>query len=156
MSSQIFKFSLSGVWIDLLCQWVQLPSVSVPSICCHALRPSGVTIKVSTSLQVTAKAAIPSSGPLMALHDYYWHHLDSTSNNSHLSLPSLSKAHWGHWWASSFLEKSTFPFMAKCWSLQTFGTFPGHQQHSHLFLLLEAMRRHPGGLPGKANTGPQS
>lgn len=67
---------------SLLCQWAQLPSVSVPSICCHALRSSGVTIKVSTSLQVTAKAAIPSSGPLMAFHDYYWHHLDSTSNNS--------------------------------------------------------------------------
>ncbi|NP_001343357.1 pancreatic progenitor cell differentiation and proliferation factor isoform b [Mus musculus] len=41
-------------------------------------------------------AAIPSSGSLVATHDYY---------------RRLPKADPGHWWASFFFGKSTLPFM---------------------------------------------
>ncbi|XP_062939206.1 pancreatic progenitor cell differentiation and proliferation factor-like [Cynocephalus volans] len=68
-------------------------------------------------------AAIPSSGSLMATHNYYWHRLSSTSSNSscgsadysgealplHPGLPIVNPAHW---WVSFFFRKSMLPFMA--------------------------------------------
>ncbi|KAL4666720.1 hypothetical protein H8959_005409 [Pygathrix nigripes] len=68
-------------------------------------------------------AAIPSSGSLLATYDYYRRRLDSTSSNSSCGStecpgeviphpPGLPKADPGHWWASFFFWKSTFPFMA--------------------------------------------
>uniref|UniRef100_A0A673USS9 Pancreatic progenitor cell differentiation and proliferation factor n=1 Tax=Suricata suricatta TaxID=37032 RepID=A0A673USS9_SURSU len=68
-------------------------------------------------------AAIPSSGSLVATHDYYRRRLGSTSSNSSCGSaeypgeavphhPGLPKADPGHWWASFFFGKSTLPFMA--------------------------------------------
>ncbi|XP_054937534.1 pancreatic progenitor cell differentiation and proliferation factor-like [Physeter macrocephalus] len=68
-------------------------------------------------------AAMPSSGPLVATHDYYRRGLGATSSNSSCGCaecpgeaiplqPALPKAHPGHWWASFFFRNSTLPFMA--------------------------------------------
>uniref|UniRef100_A0A8C9ED87 Pancreatic progenitor cell differentiation and proliferation factor n=1 Tax=Phocoena sinus TaxID=42100 RepID=A0A8C9ED87_PHOSS len=68
-------------------------------------------------------AAMPSSGPLVATHDYYRRRLGTTSSNSSCGSaecpgeaiphqPALPKAHTGHWWASFFFRNSTLPFMA--------------------------------------------
>ncbi|XP_073744451.1 pancreatic progenitor cell differentiation and proliferation factor isoform X1 [Callorhinus ursinus] len=68
-------------------------------------------------------AAIPSSGSLVATHDYYRRRLGSTSSNSSCGSaeyageaiphhPGLPKADPGHWWASFFFGKSALPFMA--------------------------------------------
>ncbi|EDL88751.1 similar to RIKEN cDNA 2700038C09, isoform CRA_d [Rattus norvegicus] len=68
-------------------------------------------------------AAIPSSGSLVATHDYYRRRLGSSSSNSSGGSaeypgdavphsPGLPKADSGHWWASFFFGKSTLPFMA--------------------------------------------
>ncbi|XP_029392652.1 pancreatic progenitor cell differentiation and proliferation factor isoform X2 [Mus pahari] len=68
-------------------------------------------------------AAIPSSGSLVATHDYYRRRLGSSSSNSSggsaeypgdavPQSPGLPKADPGHWWASFFFGKSTLPFMA--------------------------------------------
>ncbi|EGW11075.1 pancreatic progenitor cell differentiation and proliferation factor [Cricetulus griseus] len=68
-------------------------------------------------------AAIPSSGSLVATHDYYRRRLgSSSSNNSSCGSaeypgdavphpPGLPKADPGHWWTSFFFGKSTLPFM---------------------------------------------
>ncbi|XP_044910590.1 pancreatic progenitor cell differentiation and proliferation factor-like [Felis catus] len=103
-------------------------------------------------------AAIPSSGLLMATHDYY-RCLGSTASNSSCGgaeypgeaiphHPGPSKAGPGHWMASFFFGKSTLPFMA------TRSESP--QASSNLIacdLTLEAMRKQqPGGQSGKANT----
>ncbi|XP_004716123.1 pancreatic progenitor cell differentiation and proliferation factor [Echinops telfairi] len=68
-------------------------------------------------------AAIPSSGSLVATHDYYRRRLGSTSSNSSCGSaefpgeaiphsPGLPKADPGHWWASFFFGKAATPFMA--------------------------------------------
>nr|XP_058143295.1 pancreatic progenitor cell differentiation and proliferation factor isoform X2 [Dasypus novemcinctus] len=68
-------------------------------------------------------AAIPSSGSLVATHDYYRRRLGSSSSSSSCGSaespgdaipqpPGLPKADPGHWWASFFFGKSTLPFMA--------------------------------------------
>ncbi|XP_036039974.1 pancreatic progenitor cell differentiation and proliferation factor [Onychomys torridus] len=68
-------------------------------------------------------AAIPSSGSLVATHDYYRRRLGSSSSNSSCGSaeypgdavphpPGLPKADPAHWWASFFFGKSTLPFMA--------------------------------------------
>lgn len=67
-------------------------------------------------------AAIPSSGSLVATHDYYRRRLGSSSSSSSggsaeypgdavPQSPGLPKADPGHWWASFFFGKSTLPFM---------------------------------------------
>ncbi|KAE8574384.1 hypothetical protein XENTR_v10003411 [Xenopus tropicalis] len=67
-------------------------------------------------------AAIPSSGSLVATHDYYRRRLGSTSSNSSCGSvdysgeviphhPGLPKSDPGHWWASFFFGKSTHPSM---------------------------------------------
>uniref|UniRef100_A0A667GMW1 Pancreatic progenitor cell differentiation and proliferation factor n=1 Tax=Lynx canadensis TaxID=61383 RepID=A0A667GMW1_LYNCA len=120
-------------------------------------------------------AAIPSSGSLVATHDYYrrksaaW---VSTSSNSscgsaeylgkgthHPTLPvsGLPKADPGHWWASFFFGKSTLPFMATVLESPERSEPPQASSGSIACdLALEAMRKQPGGQPGKANTRPQS
>ncbi|EPY72585.1 pancreatic progenitor cell differentiation and proliferation factor [Camelus ferus] len=66
-------------------------------------------------------AAIPSSGSLMATHDYR-RCLGCTSSNSSCRSaeypgeaiphhPGVPKADLGHWWASFFFGKSTLPFV---------------------------------------------
>ncbi|XP_032251560.1 pancreatic progenitor cell differentiation and proliferation factor-like [Phoca vitulina] len=68
-------------------------------------------------------ATIPSSGSLVATHDYHLHPLGSTSSNSScrsaeypgeaiLQQPGLLKAHQSHWWASFSSGTSTLPYMA--------------------------------------------
>ncbi|XP_040588803.1 pancreatic progenitor cell differentiation and proliferation factor isoform X2 [Mesocricetus auratus] len=67
-------------------------------------------------------AAIPSSGSLVATHDYYRRRLGSSSSNSSCGSaeypgdavpqsPGLPKADPGHWWTSFFFGKPTLPFM---------------------------------------------
>ncbi|KGL80347.1 Pancreatic progenitor cell differentiation and proliferation factor A [Tinamus guttatus] len=68
-------------------------------------------------------AAIPSSGSLMATHNYYRRRLSSTSSNSSCGSadyageviphpPGLPKADPGHWWASFFFGKTPAPAMS--------------------------------------------
>ncbi|KAM6120691.1 pancreatic progenitor cell differentiation and proliferation factor [Phoenicopterus ruber ruber] len=63
-------------------------------------------------------ASIPSSGSLMATHNYYRRRLSSTSSNSSCGSseysgeviphpPGLPKSDPGHWWASFFFGKTT-------------------------------------------------
>ncbi|KAM9528054.1 pancreatic progenitor cell differentiation and proliferation factor [Guaruba guarouba] len=67
-------------------------------------------------------ASIPSSGSLMATHNYYRRRLSSTSSNSSCGSseysgeviphpPGLPKSDPGHWWASFFFGKMTHPAM---------------------------------------------
>ncbi|NXC22169.1 PDPFB factor, partial [Corythaeola cristata] len=67
-------------------------------------------------------ASIPSSGSLMATHNYYRRRLSSTSSNSSCGSseysgeviphsPGLPKSDPGHWWASFFFGKTTHPAM---------------------------------------------
>ncbi|NXI40261.1 PDPFB factor, partial [Galbula dea] len=67
-------------------------------------------------------ASIPSSGSLMATHNYHRRRLSSTSSNSSCSSseysgeviphpPGLPKSDPGHWWASFFFGKTTHPAM---------------------------------------------
>ncbi|XP_036281862.1 pancreatic progenitor cell differentiation and proliferation factor [Pipistrellus kuhlii] len=113
-------------------------------------------------------AAIPSSGSLVATHDYYRRRLGSTSSNSSCGSaecpgeaiphpPGLPKADPGHWWASFFFGKSTLPFMA------TVLESPEHSDSPQAArsvitcdLAGEATRKQPGGQPGRANAGPPS
>ncbi|XP_044118597.1 pancreatic progenitor cell differentiation and proliferation factor isoform X1 [Neovison vison] len=144
-------------------------------------------------------AAIPSSGSLVATHDYYRRRLGSTSSNSScgsaecagdaiphppgecrsappggtisrdptrsgqqehgstLFLSGLPKADPGHWWASFFFGKSTVPFMATV--LESPERSEPPQASSGTITsdsALEAVRKQPGGRPGKANVGPPS
>ncbi|GAB5569011.1 pancreatic progenitor cell differentiation and proliferation factor-like [Prionailurus iriomotensis] len=113
-------------------------------------------------------AAIPSSGSLVATHDYYRRRLGSTSSNSSCGSaeypgeaiphhPGLPKADPGHWWASFFFGKSTLPFMATVLeSLERSESPQASSGSIACHLALEAMRKQPGGQPGKANTRPQS
>ncbi|NXG47149.1 PDPFB factor, partial [Psilopogon haemacephalus] len=67
-------------------------------------------------------ASIPSSGSLMATHNYRRRRLSSTSSSSSCSSseysgeviphpPGLPKSDPGHWWASFFFGKTTHPTM---------------------------------------------
>ncbi|XP_009870063.1 PREDICTED: pancreatic progenitor cell differentiation and proliferation factor [Apaloderma vittatum] len=72
-------------------------------------------------------ASIPSSGSLMATHNYRRRRLSSTSSNSSCGsseysgeviphppgkcCPGLPKSDPGHWWASFFFGKTTHPAM---------------------------------------------
>ncbi|KAM5135992.1 pancreatic progenitor cell differentiation and proliferation factor [Mantella aurantiaca] len=67
-------------------------------------------------------ASIPSSGSLVATHDYYRRRLGSTSSNSSCGSvdysgeviphhPGLPKSDPGHWWASFFFGKPPHPVM---------------------------------------------
>ncbi|KAB5567467.1 hypothetical protein PHYPO_G00233120 [Pangasianodon hypophthalmus] len=65
-------------------------------------------------------AAIPSSGSLVATHDYYRRRIGSTSSNSSCGSsdytgeaiphhPGLPRQDSGHWWASFFFGKQSTP-----------------------------------------------
>uniref|UniRef100_A0A8C2SS78 Pancreatic progenitor cell differentiation and proliferation factor n=1 Tax=Coturnix japonica TaxID=93934 RepID=A0A8C2SS78_COTJA len=67
-------------------------------------------------------ASIPSSGSLMATHNYHRRRLSSTSSNSSCSSseyageviphhPGLPKSDPGQWWASFFFGKTNHPAM---------------------------------------------
>ncbi|KAF3819450.1 hypothetical protein GH733_013600 [Mirounga leonina] len=98
-------------------------------------------------------AAIPSSGSLVATHDYHPHCPGSPSSNSSCrraeyageAIPHHPRADPGHWWASFFFGKSTLPFMAtvlespeRSESPQVSSSTINHD------LALEAMRKHLG------------
>ncbi|XP_008841498.1 pancreatic progenitor cell differentiation and proliferation factor [Nannospalax galili] len=114
-------------------------------------------------------AAIPSSGSLVATHDYYRRRLGSSSSNSSCGSteypgdavphhPGLPKADPGHWWASFFFGKSILPLMA------TVLESPEHSAESPQAsssmvtsgLVPETMRKQPVSKPGQANTRPSS
>ncbi|XP_039335448.1 pancreatic progenitor cell differentiation and proliferation factor isoform X1 [Saimiri boliviensis] len=113
-------------------------------------------------------AAIPSSGSLVATHDYYRRRLGSTSSNSSCGStespaeaiphpPGIPKADPGHWWASFFFGKSTLPFMA---TVLESAEHPEPPQASRSVttrgLAQDALRKQPGGQPSTASTGPPS
>ncbi|XP_023039040.1 pancreatic progenitor cell differentiation and proliferation factor [Piliocolobus tephrosceles] len=113
-------------------------------------------------------AAIPSSGSLVATHDYYRRRLGSTSSNSSCGStecpgeaiphpPGLPKADPGHWWASFFFGKSTLPFMA---TVLESAEHPEPPQASSTMttggLARDAPRKQPGGQPSTASAGPPS
>ncbi|OWK56563.1 Pancreatic progenitor cell differentiation and proliferation factor A [Lonchura striata] len=66
-------------------------------------------------------ASIPSSGSLVAMHNYHRRRLSSTSSSSSCSSefsgeviphgPDLPKSDPGQWWASFFFGKTTHPAM---------------------------------------------
>uniref|UniRef100_A0A8D2BFT4 Pancreatic progenitor cell differentiation and proliferation factor n=1 Tax=Sciurus vulgaris TaxID=55149 RepID=A0A8D2BFT4_SCIVU len=113
-------------------------------------------------------AAIPSSGSLVATHDYYRRRLGSASSNSSCGSveypgeaipqhPGLPKADPGHWWASFFFGKSTLPFMA------TVLESPEHTESTQAStsmvtggLAPETTRKQPVSQPDQASTGPPS
>ncbi|XP_045842136.1 pancreatic progenitor cell differentiation and proliferation factor-like [Meles meles] len=106
-------------------------------------------------------AAISSSSSLVAT--CYQCVLGSTSGNSSCAStaiprhPGLAKADSGHWWTRFFFGKSTLPFMAIVLESPEGSESP---QASRSMITcdsaIEALRKQPGGQPGKANTGPQS
>ncbi|KAG3263678.1 pancreatic progenitor cell differentiation and proliferation factor [Ictidomys tridecemlineatus] len=113
-------------------------------------------------------AAIPSSGSLVATHDYYRRRLGSASSNSSCGSaeypgeaiphhPGLPKADPGHWWASFFFGKSTLPFMA------TVVESPEHSESTQAStsmvtsgLAPETTKQQPVNQPSQASTGSQS
>ncbi|KAM6147627.1 pancreatic progenitor cell differentiation and proliferation factor [Erethizon dorsatum] len=113
-------------------------------------------------------AAIPSSGSLVATHDYYRRRLGSASSNSSCGSaeypgeaiphpPGLPKADPGHWWASFFFGKSTVPFMATVLESQEHPESP--QAPSSVAtggLASEATRKQPLSQPSQAHTRPAS
>ncbi|XP_063065394.1 pancreatic progenitor cell differentiation and proliferation factor A-like [Engraulis encrasicolus] len=67
-------------------------------------------------------AAIPSSGSLIATHDYYRRRIGSTSSNSSCGSaeysgeviphpPGVARQDSGHWWSSFFFGKQSQPGM---------------------------------------------
>ncbi|XP_035865922.1 pancreatic progenitor cell differentiation and proliferation factor isoform X1 [Phyllostomus discolor] len=112
-------------------------------------------------------AAIPSSGSLVATHDYYRRRLGSTSSNSSCGSaecaaeaiphhPGLPKADPGHWWASFFFGKSTLPFMATVLESPEHSSKSPQVSSSVITCDLEATRKPAGGQPGQVNIGPPS
>ncbi|XP_007952891.1 pancreatic progenitor cell differentiation and proliferation factor [Orycteropus afer afer] len=111
-------------------------------------------------------AAIPSSGSLVATHDYYRRRLGSTSSNSSCGSaeypgeaiphhPGLPKADPGHWWASFFFGKSTIPFMA---TVQESPECSGPPQASSTMIACDLAqgtgRKPPGSPPATPAPGP--
>ncbi|XP_020029315.1 pancreatic progenitor cell differentiation and proliferation factor [Castor canadensis] len=114
-------------------------------------------------------AAIPSSGSLVATHDYYRRRLGSASSSSSCGSaeypgevtphhPGLPKADPGHWWASFFFGKSTLPFMATLLESPEQSTESSQASSSMVTsgLAPEAMRKQPVSQPSQANARPPS
>ncbi|XP_039768810.1 pancreatic progenitor cell differentiation and proliferation factor isoform X2 [Ornithorhynchus anatinus] len=111
-------------------------------------------------------AAIPSSGSLVATHDYYRRRLGSTSSNSSCGSaeysgeviphhPGLPKSDPGHWWASFFFGKSSHPFMTTVLeSPENSGTFQVANGMITCDLAQEAMRKRHISEPSKPTAGP--
>ncbi|XP_054421645.1 pancreatic progenitor cell differentiation and proliferation factor-like [Pteronotus mesoamericanus] len=106
-------------------------------------------------------AATPSSGSLVATHDYYLRHLGTTSTNSSCGSaecpakatphhPGVPKADPGHWWESFFFGKSTLPLMVTV--LESPEPLKSPQASSNMItcdLAQEATRKPPGSQPSK-------
>ncbi|KAK2118558.1 hypothetical protein P7K49_005445 [Saguinus oedipus] len=113
--------------------------------------------------------AIPSSGSLVATHDYHRRRLGSTSSSSSCSStecpaeaiphhPGIPKADPGHWWASFFFRKFTLPFMATV-LVSAEHPEPALQASRSVTtcgLAQDALRKQPGGQPSPARAGPPS
>ncbi|XP_004644247.1 pancreatic progenitor cell differentiation and proliferation factor isoform X3 [Octodon degus] len=113
-------------------------------------------------------AAIPSSGSLVATHDYYRRRLGSASSNSSCGSaeypgeavphpPGLPKSDPGHWWTSFFFGKSTAPFMATVLESPEHPESP--QTSSSMVtggLASEATEKQPLSQSSQANTRPSS
>ncbi|KAJ3586181.1 hypothetical protein NHX12_012582 [Muraenolepis orangiensis] len=79
-------------------------------------------------------AAIPSSGSLIATHDYYRRRISSVSSNSSCGSaeytgevvphhPGLPRQDSGHWWSSFFFGKQSQPSMQNSADSQKNGTY---------------------------------
>ncbi|TNM86715.1 hypothetical protein fugu_006945 [Takifugu bimaculatus] len=79
-------------------------------------------------------AAIPSSGSLVATHDYYRRRLGSASSSSSCGSaeytgeviphhPGLPRQDSGHWWTSFFFAKQNQPGLQNGSDLQKNGTY---------------------------------
>ncbi|XP_006021710.1 pancreatic progenitor cell differentiation and proliferation factor isoform X1 [Alligator sinensis] len=122
-------------------------------------------------------AAIPSSGSLVATHDYYrskktklvtWGRLSSTSSNSSCGSaeysgeviphhPGLPKSDPGHWWASFFFGKMLHPVMTTVSeSPEKSGTFQVANGVITCGLAQEVMRKRHASEPSKPNAGPSA
>uniref|UniRef100_A0A4X2KZG1 Pancreatic progenitor cell differentiation and proliferation factor n=1 Tax=Vombatus ursinus TaxID=29139 RepID=A0A4X2KZG1_VOMUR len=113
-------------------------------------------------------AAIPSSGSLIATHDFYRRHLGSASSYSSCGgaecsgeviphHPGLPKSDPGHWWASFFFRKSSHPFMTTVLeSPEHSGTFQVAHGTITCNLAQEAMRKQRVSEPGKTSPGPSA
>ena len=163
---------MSSLWGGLplfLCRWGLWPSAPVPTVRDLTPRPWRGRRRGFHQPASKSMAAIPSSGSLVATHDYYRHRLGSTSSNSSCGSaeypgeaiphhPGLPKADPGHWWASFFFGKSTLPFMA------TVLESPEHSESAQAStstitcdLAREAVgKQQPSGQPGKTNCRPPS
>ncbi|KYO41944.1 pancreatic progenitor cell differentiation and proliferation factor isoform B [Alligator mississippiensis] len=113
-------------------------------------------------------AAIPSSGSLVATHDYYRRRLSSTSSNSSCGSaeysgeviphhPGLPKSDPGHWWASFFFGKMPHPVMTTVSeSPEKSGTFQVANGVITCGLAQEVMRKRHASEPSKPNAGPSA
>ena len=126
----------------LLRRWAQWPSAPVPAVSDRAPRPARGRRRGFHQPTSKSMAVIPSSGSLVATHDYYRRRLVSTSSNSSCGSaeypgegiprhPGLPRADPGRWWASFFFGKSTLPFMATVLGSPE-QTSPGLHRHDHL------------------------
>ncbi|KAK7800120.1 hypothetical protein U0070_012544 [Myodes glareolus] len=110
-------------------------------------------------------AAIPSSGSLVATHDYYRRRLGSSSSSSSCGSaefpgdtvphpPGLPKADPGQWWASLFFGKSTLPFMTTVLESTEHPTESPQASRSPVTrgLAPETMKQPSVVHPGQANT----
>ncbi|KAF5921498.1 hypothetical protein HPG69_008260 [Diceros bicornis minor] len=98
-------------------------------------------------------AAIPSSGSLVATHDYYRRKSGRQHHDPTLLLLGLPKADPGHWWASFFFGKSTVPFMATVLESPEHSESP---QASSSVITCDLAWGTARKQPGKANAGPPS
>ncbi|XP_023654541.1 pancreatic progenitor cell differentiation and proliferation factor B [Paramormyrops kingsleyae] len=112
-------------------------------------------------------AAIPSSGSLVATHDYYRRRLGSTSSNSSCGSseymgeviphhPGLPKQDSGHWWSSFFFGKQNQPGTSTLTEAQQkVGTFSVTNGQVTCIAKEMATKRRPSdsGEPGKAEAG---
>uniref|UniRef100_F7HG46 Pancreatic progenitor cell differentiation and proliferation factor n=2 Tax=Callithrix jacchus TaxID=9483 RepID=F7HG46_CALJA len=107
-------------------------------------------------------ASIPSSGSLVAIHDYYRCCLGSTSSTQCPAEaiphpPGIPKADPGHWWASFFHRKSTLPFMATVLESAEHPEPPKASSNmTTCGLAHNAPRKQPGGQSSTASSGPLS
>ncbi|KAG6938550.1 pancreatic progenitor cell differentiation and proliferation factor [Chelydra serpentina] len=113
-------------------------------------------------------AAIPSSGSLVATHDYYRRRLGSTSSNSSCGSaeysgeviphhPGLPKSDPGHWWASFFFGKPTHPVMTTVSeSPENSGTFQVANGMITCGVAQEVMRKRHASEPSKPSAGPSA
>ena len=102
------RLGRGAVGRGLLRRWAQWPSAPVPAVRDREPRPARGRRRGFHQPTSKSKAAIPSSGELVATHDYYRRRLGSTSSNSSCGSaeypgegiprhPGLPRADPGHW-----------------------------------------------------------